>query len=645
MRGGPQPGDAWRLGLPAGHQEMLRRWERDPRTVGRGSERARFRRLISTAPQVQGPVYRGDEVAGPPYGIMPLDRQVERFRTMMAEGATISFARHTATSARPEIAGGFGHTVYEIHGAAARAIGNSLHEAIMPPGTYRVTHVERRVSPSRAPIDGKTTFDSDHVHVRLEPAGWSGAAAAKARPLRNQQRTAGLIDLYHHTSPAAARSIVTSGHFEADGDRADGDPDDFDARAYFSTRTDGAAARDHGSGGIVRIRYPEADADLDDVMDSGELYYSIPAHHIRPHHIAGLAGAAGPGETATTDSRRWQHGQCGTYMRALMMMRPDLRPGALGERDDPGDGLSFMPGHYFAHDGTWAYDSLGRHLLPCQRPEPYYRDQALDVLDHGIAEEEHTSPEDLDGALAAAMRHIREHHVLEGGGPQPVHHPQASPGRDVLPGDDLSRLASPERPVEWVKVGELMRHREDHHGPGFTVDWRGQPYAPKHTPQDWAANVESVRRDGIRNPLSLSWDPSTHRAYLDEGNSRLMWAAAAGHEAVPVTGRRCSCTPDNPGYQLHNTPHPVTTGVHGHVIEPQPPSAFLPGDYMWHLQPQVRNPAGHGVIRSSGDAARTSATGGPLAVPHRDGPDQRMSWEDLGRRPGTRREAEFEAGS
>lgn len=150
----------------------------------------------------------------------------------------------------------------------------------------------------------------------------------------------------------------------------------------------------------------------------------------------------------------------------------------------------------------------------------------------------------------------------------------------VLPGEDLGELHHHERPVEWVRTDALMRHREYHHGPGMTVDWQGKRYAPKHDAESWARNVESVKREGIREPIQVMWNPKEHSAYIGEGNNRLAWAAEAGHEAVPVTVNRWSYTPPNPEFKLHNKPNPVTVG-HDHIIQPQPPSAIFPEHYMY----------------------------------------------------------------
>jgi hypothetical protein len=97
-----------------------------------------------------------------------------------------------------------------------------------------------------------------------------------------------MLDLYHHTSPENARSIVQSGRFEPDSEREGRDPDDFDPRVYFSTRRHGEAEREHGPG-AVHVRYPAGDADWEDEAGDGEEYYSVPADHLRSPHIVGEA--------------------------------------------------------------------------------------------------------------------------------------------------------------------------------------------------------------------------------------------------------------------------------------------------------------------------------------------------------------------
>jgi hypothetical protein len=170
------PGGDWRQSLPAESDAILRRWEKDPRAVG-SSARAAFRAIVGSAPAAEGSVYRGQETRSGAYWIMPLARQVEHFRSMIGTGRTIRFARYTSTSSRPEVAAGFGRTVFEFVGHQARSIGNSLHEAVMPPGTYEVVRVERGYGLARAPIDGRTMFSTEQVRVTVRSVEPGTAAA------------------------------------------------------------------------------------------------------------------------------------------------------------------------------------------------------------------------------------------------------------------------------------------------------------------------------------------------------------------------------------------------------------------------------------------------------------------------------------
>lgn len=107
---------------------------------------------------------------------------------------------------------------------------------------------------------------------------------------------------------------------------------------------------------------------------------------------------------------RWQTGQCGTYARALQLLRPALRIGVLGVRDCDG----FQAAHFIAHDDIWAYDSLGRHTLPYlgvnNQFDMVFLNQFADWW--GCIEEEHASEDDARRALAAAMRHARRYRVI-----------------------------------------------------------------------------------------------------------------------------------------------------------------------------------------------------------------------------------------
>lgn len=157
------PGEDWRAGLHPDHDALVRRWEDDPRAVGTGKVRNDFRKLLSTAPTIDGPVYRGDSPKNS-YGFR------DKIEKPHQPGKIISFPRWSSTSTRPEVASGFGHVIYEIHGHNAKGIGNTLHEGVMPPGKFQVHSAEwNEATPTRAGIDGKTMSTSPRLHVVLHP--------------------------------------------------------------------------------------------------------------------------------------------------------------------------------------------------------------------------------------------------------------------------------------------------------------------------------------------------------------------------------------------------------------------------------------------------------------------------------------------
>jgi hypothetical protein len=118
--------------------------------------------------------------------------------------------------------------------------------------------------------------------------------------------------------------------------------------------------------------------------------------------------------------------------------------------------------------------------------------------------------------------------------------------------DNLSPHQFAGQHPEQVRVSALMPHREYEHGPGFSRGMEGTQYAPKRSPEEWNDLVESIRAEGVQEPLSFAYDPKTHAGYVDEGNSRLAAASQAGLETVPVVGRKVSTgsVPDASGYRL-----------------------------------------------------------------------------------------------
>ena len=165
-------GAEWRSGLGEDDEAMMQRWEDSPANI-QPHERARFRKLVSGAPPVEGPVYRGVDFPGT-YGWK------DKIEKKVQKDTTINIPRWSSATTRPEVAGGFGTVVYEIHGhGGARGIGNTLHEAVMPPGKFTVHSAEWRKMPVRANIDGRTTFESDRLHVVLHPHPGNKEAARK----------------------------------------------------------------------------------------------------------------------------------------------------------------------------------------------------------------------------------------------------------------------------------------------------------------------------------------------------------------------------------------------------------------------------------------------------------------------------------
>lgn len=189
----------------------------------------------------------------------------------------------------------------------------------------------------------------------------------------------------------------------------------------------------------------------------------------------------------------------------------------------------------------------------------------------------------------------------------------------VLPGGDLSHLHDPERPVEWVRTDALMKHREWHHGPGWSRSPEGQEMAPRHTPQEWDDMAGDVAAHGIREPIHLTWDPKSNYAYVTEGNSRLAWAAQAGHEAVPVTGHRHSWIPARRKYKLPGpSKGPEIYERHSrHIPAALRPSEFLPESYMWK-PPPMEHEAG---VEDYGIGHRPMQHGAPIHDLAGDAPD------------------------
>ncbi len=133
-----------------------------------------------------------------------------------------------------------------------------------------------------------------------------------------------------------------------------------------------------------------------------------PEHYQRPDPPAGQARLADirAAGYVTEEWERWQQGHCGTYAAALMILRPGLRLGVIGGGDDTE--------HYFAHDGSRAYDSAGCHLLPYLGVFGQAEWCELDAANPGIwgRPGDECRPERFEQDIADAMAHALRNRIL-----------------------------------------------------------------------------------------------------------------------------------------------------------------------------------------------------------------------------------------
>lgn len=172
----------------------------------------------------------------------------------------------------------------------------------------------------------------------------------------------------------------------------------------------------------------------------------------------------------------YQQGLCGTYAATLIHMNPHLRLGVAGQSTEGG----WNPTHYYAHDDTYAYDSLGSH------PLPYHGiDGSLDVSipdyntpeDEGLIEAE-GGPDGGADNVAKSRAHILA--------TDPLHHPYGqvlSHGKGLVKTADKyhdflmnpkSRpdLQTPEA-QEWLKDLKTFHHEKtDELFPWLTREWK-----------------------------------------------------------------------------------------------------------------------------------------------------------------------------
>ena len=119
--------------------------------------------------------------------------------------------------------------------------------------------------------------------------------------------------------------------------------------------------------------------------------------------------------------------------------------------------------------------------------------------------------------------------------------PSTAGRRGFFPGDDLSAMPSGGRQIQWLKISRIRGYREYFHDPETGTSYNlltGRTYKDPYTPAAWAELIGSLTEEGFREPLKLEYEPDSRRAYLGEGNHRLVAAGLAGYTAVPVWGLR-----------------------------------------------------------------------------------------------------------
>lgn len=88
----------------------------------------------------------------------------------------------------------------------------------------------------------------------------------------------------------------------------------------------------------------------------------------------------------------YQCGLCDAYAVGLQQEYPHLRIGVAGYKQEDG---GWLPQHFFAHDDTHAYDSLGKHPLPYHGIHNQFDHLELNQNAHDWGLPENGGPEDV----------------------------------------------------------------------------------------------------------------------------------------------------------------------------------------------------------------------------------------------------------
>ena len=204
--------------------------------------------------------------------------------------------------------------------------------------------------------------------------------------------------------------------------------------------------------------------------------------------------------------------------------------------------------------------------------------------------------------------------------------PPAAGRHGFFPGDDLSEMPSGGQQIQWLKISRISGYRDisTTQRPASSHNLlTGRTYKDPYTRATWAELTRSLTEEGFREPLKLEYEPDSRRAYLGEGNHRLVAARLAGYSAVPVWAlrglRQRADAPGQAGTRRTGT-HAGTTDVATSrpasgrpMCSPQLP---LPGREPAILQPvQPGIPARHGRLSTSPGSIRRNGDGPGSVTP------------------------------
>jgi len=198
--------------------------------------------------------------------------------------------------------------------------------------------------------------------------------------------------------------------------------------------------------------------------------------------------------------------------------------------------------------------------------------------------------------LRDALRDLFERHGVTSG--------TGASQSGFFPGDDLAAMPPGGPRAQWVKIARVAAYAEWRHDRDTGVSrslLTGETCRDPYTSQRWAELIQLLRQDGFREPLILEYDPRSRRAYLGEGNHRLVAADACGYAAVPVRGFRRGDSERIRGARRVPGVPVLTPDGHGYFPSGFRPSDVLPRSWLYQGEnPQFCGRCGHEFPRGAG---------------------------------------------